>query len=302
MAFPVPRSLSPSKVSSFTDCALAFRFSAIDRLPDPPTAAATKGTVVHAALERLHLLDPVERTLDAALACLDAAAVDLRDDPEYIELDLGDEDAAAFHREAGDLVRNYFQLEDPSTVRSIGLELKVEAEIDGIRLRGIIDRLELDADGELVVTDYKTGAAPSEHYERKRLSGVHIYSLLCEQLLGKRPRTVQLLYLKTPLAITTEPTDRSTRGTRRTLGAVWQAVERACDREDFRPQPSRLCDYCAFQAYCPSFGGDPAQARILAEQLAADRHHDGEGQAHGETAAVPDSPAELAAVPVGPVA
>jgi hypothetical protein len=85
---------------------------------------------------------------------------------------------------------------------------------------------------------------------------------------------VQLLYLKAPLAITTEPTDRSTRGTRRTLGAVWQAVERACDREDFRPQPSRLCDYCAFQAYCPSFGGDPAEARRVAEQRAAGEHSD----------------------------
>jgi putative RecB family exonuclease len=270
MAFPVPRSLSPSKVSSFTDCALAFRFSAIDRLPEPPTAAATRGTLVHAALERLHLLAPAERTLDAALSCLDDAAVGLRDDAEYAGLDLSDDEATAFHAEAGDLVRNYFRLEDPATVRSIGLELRVEVEIDGIRLRGIIDRLELDAHGELVVTDYKTGSAPSTQYERKRLSGVHIYSLLCEQLLGRRPRTVQLLYLKAPLAITTEPTDRSTRATRRTLGAVWQAVERACDREDFRPQPSHLCNYCAFQAYCPSFGGDPAEARRLSEQLAAD--------------------------------
>jgi putative RecB family exonuclease len=268
MAFPVPRSLSPSKVSSFTDCALAFRFSAIDRLPEPPTVATTRGTLVHAGLERLHVLDPAARTLDAALACLDDAAAALHDDPDYAGLALSDDEAAGFHAEAADLVRNYFRLEDPSTVRTIGLELEVEAEIDGVRLRGIIDRLELDAAGELVVTDYKTGAAPSTQHERKRLSGVHIYSLLCEQVLGRRPRTVQLLYLREPLAITTTPTDRSTRGTRRTLAAVWQAVERACEREDFRPRSSRLCDYCAFRAYCPTFGGDPAEARRLGEQLA----------------------------------
>jgi putative RecB family exonuclease len=270
MAFPVPVSLSPSKVASFTDCALAFRFSAIDRLPEPPSVAATRGTLVHAALERLHLLPPAERTLDAALACLDAAAVDLRDDREYVQLGLADDEAVTFRAEAADLVRNYFRLEDPSTVRSIGLELQVEAEVDGIRLRGIIDRLELTDDGELVVTDYKTGSAPPTQHERKRLSGVHIYSLLCEQLLGRRPRAVQLLYLKEPLAISTTPNDRSTRGTRRTLGAVWQAVERACEREDFRPQPSRLCEWCAFRAYCPTFGGDPAEGRRVGEQLAAE--------------------------------
>ena len=269
MAFPVPRSLSPSKVSSFTDCALAFRFSVIDRLPDPPTIATNRGTLVHAALERLHLLAPAERTPAAARACLDAAATELRTDPEYLSLGLDDEAAAAFRAEAAVLVDNYFRLEDPTRVRAIGLELKVEAEIDGIRLRGIIDRLELDDDGELVVTDYKTGGAPTTQHERKRLSGVHIYSLLCEQLLGRRPRSVQLLYLREPLALTTVPTDRSTRGTRRTLGAVWQAVERACEREDFRPQTSRLCDFCAYQAYCPSYGGDPDEGRRLGEELAA---------------------------------
>jgi putative RecB family exonuclease len=269
MAFPVPRSLSPSKVSSFTDCALAFRFSVIDRLPDPPTIATNRGTLVHAALERLHVLAPAERTPAAARACLDAAATELRTDPEYLSLGLDDEAAAAFRAEAAVLVDNYFRLEDPTRVRAIGLELKVEAEIDGIRLRGIIDRLELDDDGELVVTDYKTGGAPTTHHERKRLSGVHIYSLLCEQLLGRRPRSVQLLYLREPLALTTVPTDRSTRGTRRTLGAVWQAVERACEREDFRPQTSRLCDFCAYQAYCPSYGGDPDEGRRLGEELAA---------------------------------
>jgi putative RecB family exonuclease len=270
MAFPVPRSLSPSKVSSFTDCALAFRFSAIDRLPEPPSPAAIRGTLVHAALERLHLLQPAERTVDAALACLAEACVELRDDPEYVGLELSGDDEVAFLAEAAELVRNYFRLEDPRSVRAIGLELMLTAEVDGVPLRGIIDRLELDGEGGLVVTDYKTGAAPSTQHERKRLSGVHIYSLLCEELLGRRPTRVQLLFLRDPLAIITEPSDRSTRGTRRTLGAVWQAVERACQREDFRPQPSRLCEWCSFRAYCPAFGGDPDAARALAERAAAE--------------------------------
>jgi putative RecB family exonuclease len=66
MVLPLPTSLSPSKVSSFTDCALAFRFSAIDRLPEPPSLAATRGTLVHAALERLFTLEPPERSRAAA--------------------------------------------------------------------------------------------------------------------------------------------------------------------------------------------------------------------------------------------
>ena len=50
MVLPLPTSLSPSKVASFKDCALAFRFANIDRLPEPPSPAATKGSLVHRAL------------------------------------------------------------------------------------------------------------------------------------------------------------------------------------------------------------------------------------------------------------
>lgn len=260
MAFELPQTLSPSKVSAFTDCALAFKFSAIDRLPQPPTVWATKGTLVHRALELLHLLPPKERTLDAGLGCLADATTEIRADPEFTELELDGEAETEFLASADTLVRRYFELEDPTAIRSIGLELTVAADIDGIRVRGIIDRLELDDRGDLIVTDYKTGAVPAVQQERKRLAGVHLYSLLCEELLGKRPKKVQLLYLSQPVALRAEPRERSTRSTRRTLAAIWQAVERACEREDFRPRPSVLCDYCAYKPYCPAFGGSPDEA------------------------------------------
>jgi putative RecB family exonuclease len=45
------------------------------------------------------------------------------------------------------------------------------------------------------------------------------------------------------------------------VGAIWQAVHRACEREDFRPNPGPLCEWCSFKEFCPAFGGDPAAAR-----------------------------------------
>lgn len=261
MPLEPPATLSPSKVSSFKDCALAFRFSAIDKLPEPPSVAATRGTLVHLALERLFEQPAEDRTVDTALACLDRAITELRGGPDLAGLSLDVEAEAQFFREAEVLVRQYFQLEDPRTIRPIGIELMLEARLGGLRLRGIIDRLELDGDGELVVTDYKTGRAPSERYEQGRLGGVHFYSFLCEELFGKRPARVQLLYLADPVSITTIPSDQSTRGLRTKVGAIWTAVERACQRDDFRPRPSALCTWCSFQAYCPAFGGDPHAAR-----------------------------------------
>jgi putative RecB family exonuclease len=151
----------------------------------------------------------------------------------------------------------YFELEDPRSIHPEGLELMLEAEVGGVRLRGIIDRLERDAEGNLVVTDYKTGRVPAERFEQGKLGGVQFYAFLCEQVLGERPSRIQLYYLAEPVAIVAEPSDQSIRGLERRVSAIWSAVERACEREDFRPRPGRLCDWCSFKEYCPAFGGVP---------------------------------------------
>lgn len=262
MPLELPSSLSPSKVTSFTDCALAFRFSAIDRIPQPPTVATVKGTLVHSALERLLALESPERTLDRAFGCLDESITALDGDAEWAALALDPAAHPAFFAEARSSVERYFQLEDPSTIEPIGLELQLETEFEGVLLRGIIDRLETDANGDLIVSDYKTGRAPPPAYQQARLGGVHFYALLCERVLGRRPARVQLLYLGDPVIVHTEPTDQSTRQLERKLRSIWQAIRSGCEREDFRPRRSKLCSWCSYQQWCPEFGGDPSQARI----------------------------------------
>jgi putative RecB family exonuclease len=248
----LPASLSPSKVVSFRDCALAFKFSAIDRLPEPPSPPAAKGTLVHRALELLYGREPADRTIEHALLDLDRAWDDVLGSDEYAGMEIPDD----FRSSAATLVRRYFDLEDPTKIRPIGLELFLSTPLnDRVNLRGIIDRLELDDDGELVVTDYKTGKVPGERQEQGRLTGVHFYSYLCEKLFGRRPARIQLLYLGEPVAIIATPSEQSTRGLERKVGAIWTAIERACERDDFRPRPSALCGWCSFKEHCPAFGG-----------------------------------------------
>ncbi len=261
MPFEPPRSLSPSKVSSFRNCALAFRFTAIERLPDPATVWTVRGTLVHTVLERLFWNHPPgQRSPQAATAALDEAWAALQVDPDYRSLGLTDEEAGAFRAEAEQLVANYFLLEDPNAVTPVGVELTLEARVDGMRLRGILDRLDRTPDGELMVIDYKTGRAPSVAYEQSGLAGVQLYALLCQEVLGQRPTQVKLLHLKEPTAITTTPSEQGLRGQRAKTLAVWSAIERACQNEDFRPRTSPLCRFCRFQDYCPAFGGDPSLA------------------------------------------
>jgi putative RecB family exonuclease len=146
----------------------------------------------------------------------------------------------------------------------------LEADVGGVTLRGIIDRLERRAhDGALIVTDYKTGRAPSPQYEQRRLGGLHFYAWLSEQALGQRPAEIRLLYLSSGESITAYPSDQSIRFLPKRTAAVFQAIRRACETGDFRPQPGALCSGCAFQRWCPSFGGNPDLAAIEAPQVYA---------------------------------
>lgn len=262
--YPVPTSLSPSRVEAFTSCPMAFRFASIERLPEPPSPHATKGSLVHRVLELLFLQPPHQRTADHAQLAFRQAEAEYRLDPEFTLLGLEPPAQEAFFADAWTLVEAYFRMEDPSSVREIGLELRLEAQVGSLALRGIIDRLELDADGGLVVVDYKTGRAPGVQYQQNRLAGVHFYSFLCESVFGRRPAAIKLMYLRTGETITAVPTEQSVRFITTRTTAVWKAVERACIAEDFRPRPGALCSSCAFQPWCPAFGGNPELAAVEA--------------------------------------
>ena len=88
---PVLGSLSPSRAGDFMTCPLLFRFRTIDRLPQAPSSAATRGTVVHAVLERLYDLPAAERTLEAAAGLLRPEWDRLREADPSVESLFGEE-------------------------------------------------------------------------------------------------------------------------------------------------------------------------------------------------------------------
>ncbi len=72
---------------------------------------------------------------------------------------------------------------------------------------------------------------------------------------GRAPAEVRLLYLRQPIAISAAASEQTIRGQRKRAIAVWTAIERACNAEDFRPNVGPLCDYCNFKPSCPAFAG-----------------------------------------------
>ncbi len=254
-------SLSPSRAADFMRCPLLYRFRTIDRLPQAPSPAAVRGTVVHAVLERLFDLPAPERTLEAARALLGPQWQRLLDDdPELATMFPTDAGAALAQwlASADELLGTWFTLEDPSRLEPAEPELYVETTLDdGLVLRGYVDRLDVAPTGELRVVDYKTGRAPSEAFEARALFQMRFYALVLWRTRGVVPRSLQLVYLGDGQVLRFTPDEADLLATERTLRALWQAIELAAATGDWRPSPGRLCDWCDHRALCPAFGGTP---------------------------------------------
>jgi len=258
--FPVPTSLSPSRVQAFTKCPLAFRFASIEQLPEPGSVHTTKGTVVHRVLELLFGLEPAQRTPDAAHGLLPQAWSEHVSSDEFLRLRLDQSQGDALRAECSVLIDQYFEIETPSAIEPVGTELRVEARLGQLELRGIIDRLDRAPDGSLVITDYKTGRAPSPSQQQERFAAMHFYAWLCAETLGERPSELRLVYVPSKKVLASAPTEQTIRFLPRRTQAVFSAIEKACTTGSFRTSPGPLCKFCSFQRWCPEFGGDPDRA------------------------------------------
>jgi putative RecB family exonuclease len=254
--------LSPSRAGDFKQCPLLYRFRAIDRLPERPSRAQIRGTVVHLVLERLYDLPAAQRSLAVARDLVGPAWEEMcAQEPELLnQLFEGpeDPDLPAWLESTGPLLEAYFQLEDPRRLEPEARELLVETELEsGLLLRGYIDRLDVAPTGQMRVIDYKTGAAPRPVAEARALFQMKFYALALLHLRGVVPAQLRLMYLADTESLTYEPDEVELRRFERTLDAIWQAILTAGESGDFQPNRSRLCEWCSHKALCPAWNGTP---------------------------------------------
>ena len=261
------RSLSPSRAGDFQNCPLLYRFRTIDRLPEPASPAMVRGTLVHAVLEDLFEEPASGRTLEKAVSLLPSEWDKLREaDPRTAELFSAEQavDETAWLSSCVDLIGTYFTMEDPRYLEPAAREARVSYELDsGVRLSGIIDRVDVAPDGRIRVVDYKGGKAPDPRYEDKALFQMKFYALVIWRTRGVIPALLQLMYFGNGQFLRYEPTEDDLLATERKLAALWDAIERAIELRDFPPRKSGLCGWCAHKSLCPAWGGTPPELPVL---------------------------------------
>lgn len=261
-AAPVRRpALSPSRASDFKQCPLLYRFRAIDRLPEPASTAQVRGSVVHAALEQLYSLPAADRGPATAMTLVGPAWDRVAGERPDFAAEFAPELRAELLEQARQLLSGYYRLEDPTRFDPQSCEQRVEVELsDGTLLRGFVDRIDVAPTGELRVVDYKTGRAPSaarELAEAKAMFQMKFYAVALLRSRDVLPARLRLLYLADGQVLDYTPDLDELLRFEKTLMAMWRAIQSAGVTGDFRPNPSRLCDWCAHHEHCPVFGGTP---------------------------------------------
>ncbi|WP_245565436.1 RecB family exonuclease [Nocardioides insulae] len=252
--------LSPSRAGDFLSCPLLYRFRTIDRLPEPTSVDALRGTLVHKVLEDLFDLPAGDRTPDRAAAMVEPTWAALSAaDPALEEL-FGAEgpEIAGWLGSCRSSLARYFTLEDPRRLEPAEREAYVETVLDSrLLLRGFIDRLDVSPDGLLRVVDYKTSRSPSERFEAKALFQLRVYALILWRTRGVVPTVLQLVYLGNGEIISYRPDVEDLLATQRKVEAIWAAIRVAEESGDWRPSTGPLCRFCAHRAVCPAYGGTP---------------------------------------------
>ena len=259
------KNLSPSRASQFKTCPKQFKFANIDKIKEPTTEVQAKGTTVHQALEDLFDLKPDERNTEKLHNLFREAWTKVRGNDEHHNLFSSVEEEREWGLDGLKLLNNYMSIEDPTSFEPLERERWVRGSIEDLNLRGILDRMDRNNKGELVIVDYKSGKAPLAKYKEPRFFALKLYALLIQKELGEMPSELKLIYLKNSTIHTLKVTQDSLDQVKIEVLEIWNNIKKAFESNEFPATKNPLCDWCYYKPICPVFNENAPDTEKLKE-------------------------------------
>lgn len=237
------RPLSHSSINLYLDCPKKWQFKYIDKIPEKPRHFFSFGKTVHDALEFLYggqTLPPPD--LERLLAYYEEHWIS-----EGYKDSQQEEDYRAQGRR---ILEEYYAKHIDEFRLPYFVEYEFLLKVDGVPVRGFVDRIDKIGDDALEILDYKTGKAiPKSRVEQD--AQLTMYQMACEELLGLKVEKLTFYHLPSQTPLTSG---------RRSPDAVKELRERIVttakqiQEERFDPRPSeRKCDWCDYKPLCPVF-------------------------------------------------
>jgi len=259
------KNLSPSRASQFKTCPKQFKYANVDKILEPTNEVQAKGTTVHQALEDLFDLPSEERTTEKLHNLFREAWTKVRGNDEHHNLFSSIEEERDWGLEGLKLLNNYMTLEDPRSFEPVERERWVRGTIEDLNLRGILDRMDRNDNGELIIVDYKSGKAPLAKYKEPRFFALKLYALLIKEETGEMPVELKLIYLQNSTIHTLKIDNEILEQAKQEILEVWNNIKIAFQNNEFPPIKNALCDWCYYKPICPIYNPDAPDTSKLQE-------------------------------------
>jgi DNA helicase-2/ATP-dependent DNA helicase PcrA len=269
-----PLSLSFYQVDDYLTCPLKYKYVHVLRVPIAPHHSIVYGAALHQAVQEFHRRQARGYLMpeDELLAAFDRAWSNegfLTREHEEARLEAG---RTALRRFREGQLR-------PGTVTPAYVEREFSFTLDGDRIRGRMDRVDVervapesarDATGEeqladavspalpglyperVTITDYKSSDVrdPARARERARESlQLQIYAMAYQAETGRLPDALQLWFLESGLIGRTEVDEKHLEKARDSIRRAASGIR----ARRFDASPDYLsCSYCAFRDICPA--------------------------------------------------
>jgi len=257
------KNLSPSRASQFKTCPKQFKFANVDKLKEPTNEVQAKGTTVHQALEDLFDLPKEERSTEKLHNLFRDAWTKVRSTDEHHHLFSTVDEERDWGVDGLKLLNNYMSIEDPTSFDPLERERWVRGTIDDLNLRGILDRMDRNQKGELIIVDYKSGKAPMAKYKEPRFFALKLYAMLIKDELGEMPTELKLIYLKNSTIHTLKISEQDLIDVKSEILEIWENIKKAYKDDKFPATKNNLCDWCYYKPICPVFNDDAPSTEEL---------------------------------------
>tara|TARA_B100000609_G_scaffold3301_1_gene2545 strand:- start:215 stop:1189 length:975 start_codon:yes stop_codon:yes gene_type:complete len=258
------KNLSPSRASQFKTCPQQFKFANVDKLKEPTNEVQAKGTAVHQALEDLFELPKEDRDTEKLHNLFRAAWTKVRRTDEHHNLFSSVDEEREWGVDGLKLLNNYMSMEDPKSFDPLERERWVRGTIEDLNLRGILDRMDRNQNGELIIVDYKSGKAPAEKYKEPRFFALKLYALLIRDELGITPTELKLIYLKNSTIHTLKVDNAMLDEVKIEILDIWNDIKLAFEENNFPATKNALCkNWCYYKPICPVFNDNAPSTEEL---------------------------------------
>lgn len=246
LPYQLPEYVSPSSLSTYNQCPLKYKYSRVNKIAEPPTQATLLGNFVHDVLESFYgQLLPEERTVSSLRSLSTSTWADGEWESRISGI-VADGDKHGFRWNAWWCLENIFKVENPPMVPVGGVETELNGTIQHVPLKGFVDRW-FDLNGEVRISDYKTGKTPREPYVDDKFVQLLIYALVLSDQLSTKVTDVELLYLKDGKKFIRKVTDQMLDSVSEMVVNTYDQIVASFNDNEWPARPSKLCYWCHYK-------------------------------------------------------